>query len=106
MFTELMCIEALHKRVSNLETVLDDLIKKVKPIPSSPATTWQDRLVREYNELSSKLSSLEAFIEAVNKKELEYVGKSKFGNLYKQRQIMRDYKSILYKRIKDEGIKL
>ena len=55
MLTELMCIEALHKRVSNLETILDDLIKKVKPIPSSPATTWQDRLVREYNDKAREI---------------------------------------------------
>lgn len=106
MFTELMCIESLNRRVSNLETILNDLIKKVKITPTPSATTWQDRLVKEYNELSSRLSSLEAFIDAVNNKELKYIGKSKFGNLYKQRQIMRDYKSILYKRIKDEEIKL
>lgn len=106
MFTELICIEALHKRVSNLETVLDDLIKKVKPIPGQSPITWQDTLVKEYKELSLKLLSLEAFIEAVNKKEIKYGGKSKFSNLYKQRQIMRDYKAILYTRIKEEGIKL
>lgn len=61
------------------------------------STDWQDRVVKERNQLNVRLKKLDSFI---NRPEFKKVDNDEQEDLKEQKKLMRRYRNLLNRRIK------